>query len=141
MEWNFFGPEFIVRIPIWAIHRDENNFPRPEKFLPERWVRKNSSDKWVERCPGDDSDEEKNWNFQHAVPPANREAFFAFSSGARNCVGKKFAYQEAVIILAVLIKNLKFEVEDGYVCVPSRSGLTQQPKFGMPMKISKRVSK
>eukprot|EP00957_Ditylum_brightwellii_P167315 12737506-Ditylum_brightwellii.AAC.1 len=26
-----------VFVPIWEIHRDPNNFPRPLEFLPERW--------------------------------------------------------------------------------------------------------
>lgn len=139
-DLNLHGP-FSVRIPIWAIHRDEENFPRPEEFLPERWVRKTTSNIWVERFLGDNSREERDWNANFNISPANRAAFFAFSAGARNCVGKKFAYQEAIIILAISISDLKFEVEDGYVCIPQRSGVIQSPKDGMPMKISQRIQR
>ena len=46
--------------------------------------------------------------------------------------------QEAVIILAQLLRNLKFEVDDDYVVEPFRAGLIQTPRGGMPMKISRR---
>jgi len=132
------GPT-IIRIPIYAIQRDEDNFPQPEEFLPERWARKSSNNsEWVPRFSTDGSVEEKAWASLIGVPPANRNAFYAFSSGARSCVGKKFAEQEAVIILANLISQLKFEVEKDYVCIPYRSGVVQSPKNGLPMNISVR---
>jgi len=137
------GSEIIgpatVRIPIWAIQRCEDYFPRPTEFLPHRWVRKTKAGHWVERHPEDDCEEEKEWMAKCGVPPGDRSAYLAFSSGARNCPGKKFAYQEAVVILATLLKDLKFEVEEDYVCVPVRSGVVQVPKYGMPMYISERV--
>ncbi len=148
------GPA-LVRIPIWAMQRDEKNFPRPLEFLPERWVRLDYDDSdnsnttanttatskqhvWVERSMNDPSEEEKKWAIKYDIPPANRDAFLAFSAGARSCAGKKFAYQEAMIILAFLIRDLKFEAKDGYVCVPKRKGLTQAPDDGLPMYISQR---
>ncbi len=151
---NIHGPAF-VRIPIWAIQRDEENFPRPTEFSPERWVRLKSSSsshydnddddnndaiwkkkEWVERFVDDECEEEKEWREKYNIPPAKRDAFFAFSAGARSCAGKKFAYQEAIIILAFLIRDLKFEAEEGYVCVPKRTGVTQSPEDGIPMYIS-----
>jgi len=135
------GPA-TLHIPIWVIHRDENNFPRPTEFLPERWVRKIASSKWwTERSTDVDSEELFAGVGKHepSVPSANRKAFFAFSAGARSCVGSKFAYQEAIIVLAILIKELKFEVDQSYVCTPVRVGLTQAPKDGIPMTITPRV--
>ena len=68
------------------------------------------------------------------VPPGDRNAFLSFSGGARSCVGRKFAMQEAVIILAVVLRSLKFEVDDDYTVEPFR----RTPRGGMPMKISRR---
>jgi hypothetical protein len=42
-------------------------------------------------------------------------AFLAFSGGARNCVGKRFAMLESVALLAVLVRRLRFEAVDGWV--------------------------
>jgi len=126
-----------VFIPIWAIQRDANLFPKAEEFIPERWTIKGvekdrgGRSTWRERQPGDagaDGD----------VPPGDRNAFLSFSGGARSCVGRKFAMQEAVTILSVLLRSLKFEVDDGYTVEPFRAGLIQTPRGGMPMKISRR---
>ncbi|KAI9328648.1 cytochrome P450 [Pilaira anomala] len=45
------------------------------------------------------------------------EAFFAFSAGSRNCIGKNFALQEMRLCLASLLKNFEIsaipqEMED-----------------------------
>ena len=126
-----------VFIPIWAIQRDANIFPKAEEFIPERWATQavekdgESGSKWRERQAGDvgaDGD----------VPPGDRNAFLSFSGGARSCVGRKFAMQESVIILAIVLRSLKFEVDDDYTVEPFRAGLIQTPRGGMPMKISRR---
>ena len=126
-----------VFIPIWAIQRDANIFPKAEEFIPERWATQavekdgESGSKWRERQAGDvgaDGD----------VPPGDRNAFLSFSGGARSCVGRKFAIQEAVIILANVLRSLKFEVDDDYTVEPFRAGLIQTPRGGMPMNISRR---
>ena len=107
-----------VFIPIWAIQRDSHTFPKPLEFIPERW--------------------DDNMSAECDVPPGDRNGFLCFSGGARSCIGRKFAMQEAVIILAQLLRNLKFEVDDDYVVEPFRAGLIQTPRGGMPMKISRR---
>lgn len=55
----------LVWIPIYALHRDPNIYPNPEKFDPERF-----------------SDENKN-----SIDPYT---YLAFGSGPRNCIGKLF---------------------------------------------------
>lgn len=105
-------------IPIWAIQRDGHTFPKPLEFIPERW--------------------DDNMSAECDVPPGDRNGFLCFSGGARSCIGRKFAMQEAAIILAQLLRNLKFEVDDDYVVEPFRAGLIQTPRGGMPMKISRR---
>lgn len=117
-----------VLMPVWVMHRDERNFARAEEFLPERWARKEGN-KWVERQVGDTSGD---------VPAADYRAFFSFGSGARNCAGFKFAYQEAEIVLSRLVKELRFEALPDYKLVPSTDSGLQHPKDLMPMKISVR---
>lgn len=128
-----------ILIPIWSIQRDERYYPRPQEFLPERWVcRRGDSDgendsRWRDRRSDDDRD-----GGASDIPAASRDAFFAFSGGARSCVGRKFAMQEAITMLALLLRDLKFEYIDGYELEPFRSGIVQKPRCGMPMKISRR---
>jgi len=131
-----------VFVPIWCIQRNPSNFPRPLEFLPERWARRKKingnddfgSHEWEER-PEDDTCENSNDDY---ISPANREAFVAFSAGARNCVGKKLAIQESVTLLAILLRNLKFNTVPGYVPNPVRAGPIQKPERGMPMIIQQR---
>lgn len=126
-----------IFVPIWSIQRDARNFPLPDQLRPERWVRpiassNGSSNGWEER-PSNDMES------CHEVPPANKDAFCVFAAGARNCVGQKLAMQEAITLLALLIRKLKFEViEDGYQAKPILSSVVQQPDGGLPMVISAR---
>jgi len=99
-------------IPIWSIHRNPKNFERPLEFDPERWLR------------GD----------------ANDEAWVPFSAGARSCPGQRFAMEEMVSALSVLLSKLEFELSDpSYVLTPHREkSMVQSPKGGVPMKITLR---
>ncbi|KAL0841632.1 hypothetical protein ABMA28_015287 [Loxostege sticticalis] len=92
--------DYIIRagegliIPIYAIHRDPKYFPNPEKFDPERF-----------------SDENK-----HNIQPF---AYLPFGSGARNCIGSRFALCEVKVMLYQLL--LQMEVSPcAKTCVPSR---------------------
>lgn len=132
-----------VMVPIWIIHRKEENFARPEEFLPERWVRRkqHSSGRsvWVERDRNDShSDLKESDEDDIKVAAGNHEAFFAFSGGGRSCPGKKFALQEATLILAGLLRRFRFEALNEYVLQPERNGVVQHPKGGIPMMISLR---
>lgn len=123
-----------VFVPIWSIQRDIRNFPKPTDVRPERWVRRqtNGSDGWEER-PSDDMAS------CNDVPPANKDAFCVFAAGARNCVGRRLAMQEAVTLLALLIRKLQFNViEDGYQVKSMLSSVVQQPDGGLPMIITPR---
>lgn len=126
-------------VPIWSVQRDARNFPKPTEMRPERWVRPVSADSittggsaWEERLAND-------MTSYTDVPPANRDAFCAFAAGARNCVGRKLAIQEAVTLLALLIRKLKFlVVEEGYQVEPTEAAVVQQPAGGLPMIIAAR---
>lgn len=117
-----------VVIPVWTVHRNEANFPRPDEFLPERWVkRQGANGPWVEREADDTSSD---------VPAGNPKALFAFSQGGRNCAGMKFALQEAILVLAGLVKDFRFEIHPDYKLQPKRFPLIQAPHDKLPMKIS-----
>ncbi len=122
----------FVAIPIYMIQRDSKHFGRPTEFLPERWVQRGCENEWVERNE-DDDDSNKDY-----VPAANRNAFFAFSAGARSCAAQKFALQEAVLVMATLVRQLQFTLDKTYLLEPKRNGIVQTPKNGMQMIITTR---
>ncbi|GKY96894.1 hypothetical protein MPSEU_000648400 [Mayamaea pseudoterrestris] len=123
-----------VYIPIWMIQRLEHNFERGNDFIPERWVVMNKQGTWVERdstTTGPDGD----------VPAANMHAFFTFSGGARNCPGGRFALQEATIVLAGLLKHLRFDTLPNYKLLPGKVAVVQHPDDCLPMRITRREKK
>lgn len=69
-----------IIIPIYAIHHDEDVYPDPEKFDPERF----SAD---------------------AITGRNPYSYIPFSAGARNCIGQKFAMLEVKSIVSKMIRN------------------------------------
>ena len=91
----------VVFISQWITHRDPRWWSDPERFDPERFS--------PER--------------QGARP---RWSYFPFGGGSRQCVGEAFAWAEAVLALAVLVRRWRFEPADA---VPLRlePGITLRP--------------
>jgi cytochrome P450 len=71
----------ILFLPIWALHRHESWWERPDHFDPERFR------------PGLNRD---------------RYQYLPFGAGPRICVGANFAMMQANIILSNLIQNFRF---------------------------------
>ncbi|KAI9473437.1 MAG: cytochrome P450 [Benjaminiella poitrasii] len=65
------------------VQMDSRYWPNPYEFKPERWIEKDQ--------------QELN----------DLEAFFPFSAGTRNCIGKNFALQEMRIAISTLLKNFE----------------------------------
>ncbi|GBM39629.1 Cytochrome P450 3A25 [Araneus ventricosus] len=72
----------IVTIPIYAMHRDPEVFPDPEKFDPDRWTAEESQKR-------------------------DQFAYLPFGAGPRNCVAMRFALIELKVCLAYTILNFK----------------------------------
>lgn len=76
-----------VSVYSWAATHTEDNFVRPQEFIPERWL------------PG--ADVEFANDFRDASQP--------FSLGPRGCIGKHLSYMELRLILATML--FMFDVE------------------------------
>jgi len=63
--------------------QDQKQFPEPEKFIPERWI-KNKKEIHPFSV----------WNFSH---------------GPRMCIGKRFAELEIQVAVTKLLQNFKIE--------------------------------
>ncbi|HEY2007457.1 MAG TPA: cytochrome P450 [Rhizomicrobium sp.] len=76
-------PNDIVFLPIWALHRHEMWWERPQEFDPGRFASENRG-------------------------RLNKYQYLPFGAGPRVCVGADFAMMQARIILATLIAQFRF---------------------------------
>jgi cytochrome P450 len=79
-----------ILIPLWVLHRHARLWREPDLFEPERFL------------PGR----------RELIP---RYGYLPFGAGPRVCLGMGFAMQEAIIVLASLIKHFRFERVDAQV--------------------------
>ncbi|XP_013100694.2 probable cytochrome P450 4s3 [Stomoxys calcitrans] len=77
-----------VTVLSYMVHRNENCYPEPEVFKPERFLQNNKE-----------------------VHPFS---FVAFSAGPRNCIGQKFAMLELKCTLSCLLRNFEFLPVQGF---------------------------
>lgn len=97
-----------VVIAPWLIHRHELFWQNPHGFDPSRFERE-----------------------------YKKEAYLPFGMGERICIGQGFAMQEAILILANILKTYKLELKEDFV--PDVVGrLTIRSLNGMWIKFSKR---
>ena len=78
----------ILLTNIWAMNHDENRFPNPEKFFPERHLDQNG--KFY-----------KNSNQ------------LTFSIGGRSCLGRQLAVLELLVTTVTLFQRFKFRLPAG----------------------------
>ena len=105
-------PGTTVLIMPWTLHRHELLWDQPRAFMPSRF--------WPENRGRLD-----------------RYQYLPFGAGPRICIGATFALQEAVIALATLLKQFRFETT--VECKPwPVQKLTTQPEGGLPMRVSLR---
>ncbi|MGW5420996.1 cytochrome P450 [Streptomyces sp. NPDC003943] len=95
----------------WATHRDPRWYRDPLEFRPERWL----SPKGGGTEGGTEGESEE-------IP---EYAWYPFGGGPRVCLGTRFAMVEAVLILAVVARRFRLDLDaDEIRPVP---GLTLQP--------------
>jgi cytochrome P450 len=105
--------DFVIRrgtilfINIYAMHRNPQLYPDPERFDPERFTPENER-----RRP--------------------RGAYLPFGAGPRNCIGSAFAMMEGHLLLATLSQRVKFELVPGQTIVEEPL-VTLRPKTAIRM--------
>lgn len=101
----------IVVTSPWIVHRDARWFPEPQRFDPDRWL-------------VDD-------------PGRPRFAYFPFGGGTRICIGERFAWMEAILVLAVLASRWKPRLVSGHPVAPLPR-ITLRPRYGLKMVLQAR---
>ena len=98
-----------VLLNLWALHRHYDLWEQPDSFIPERFF-------------GDN---------RKKISPFQ---YLPFGIGPRNCIGQRFAKQEAVIMVVLLMKKYRFEYIGNEPPWP-RMRITLQAENGMPMRV------
>ena len=97
-------------VSAWALQRNPRLWPDPERFDPDRFLPENEAKR-------------------------HRYAYMPFGAGPRVCLGNHFAYMEAQLALAVLLRRYRFEIVADEVPEPSA---TLRPKNGVRVRIHRR---
>jgi cytochrome P450 len=102
----------IILMSQYVMHRNPLYFPEPNIFYPDRWT-----DEFKKNLP--------------------RFSYFPFGGGIRSCVGEPFAWMEAILITAIINRLWKINNTPSNKVV-LKPLITLRPKYGMPMKITRR---
>lgn len=102
----------VVSLSPYTMHRHPGFWDAPETFEPERF-----SPECSEGRP--------------------QYAYFPFGGGPRLCIGRDFALQEAVLILATVAQRYRLELAPGHPVEPEPL-ITLRPKHGMRMTLTTR---
>jgi cytochrome P450 len=106
------SPHTRIHIPVFALHRNVRLWDNPNAFDPDRFA----PDK---------------------VKARSRYTFLPFGGGPRVCIGASFATIEAAVILAALIRAVRFRAVAGQKPRPV-ARVTLRPAGGMPLLIEQR---
>jgi cytochrome P450 len=102
----------VVAISPYVLHRRRGLWDNPDAFDPSRFLGERR-----ERI--------------------DRFAYIPFGAGPRVCIGMPFAIEEAIIILANLLRTFRFELVDGHPVMPQQR-VTLRPRGGMKMHVRRR---
>ncbi len=103
------APTNVLASP-WVLHHAARYWPDPERFDPERFRPEHEAAR-------------------------HRYAYLPFGAGPRVCLGNHFAYMEAQLVLAVLLRRYSFEVLGDDEPEP---GATLRPRHGVRVRVRRR---
>ncbi len=102
----------MVVIAPYVLHRHRVLWTNPDAFDPSRFL-------------------------DGARAKIDRYAYLPFGAGPRTCIGATFALQEAVTVVATLMRDFDLELVPGHSVWPVQK-VTLRPKNGLPMMVKRR---
>jgi len=99
----------VVVVAPWLLHRHKKLWDNPSAFMPQRFL------------PG-------------ARENIERFAYLPFGAGPRVCIGASFAIQEAMIVLASVLRSVRFSPAHAHEPRPLLR-ITLRPDDRIPLKI------
>jgi cytochrome P450 len=100
-------PKSVIVMSPLVTHRNPAFWPEPERFDPDRFLPENKLGR-------------------------PRFAYFPFGGGPRLCLGERFAWVEAILVLATIGRKWRFRLVPGHR-VELQPRLTLRPRYGMRM--------
>lgn len=97
-------PGTMVGVNTYSLHHNEEYFPDPLTYNPERWL----SNQQSTPTPG--------------AKKLMRDAFAPVSIGPRDCAGKAMAYLQTNLVLAKTLRCFDFEPASGKLGQVGKSG-------------------
>ncbi|MFT3773237.1 MAG: cytochrome P450 [Minicystis sp.] len=104
-------PPTNVMTSPWVLHHADRFWPDPERFDPDRFRPEHEAAR-------------------------HRYAYLPFGAGPRICLGNHFAYMEAQLALATMLRRYSFELLGEEVPEP---GATLRPKHGVRVRVRRRT--
>ena len=102
----------LIMIAPYVLHRHRRLWDEPDSFDPDRFM------------PGR----------REAI---DRHAYLPFGAGPRVCIGAAFALQEAVLVLARIVRSVRLDLVAGHAVRPVQR-VTLRPGGGLPMQVTRR---
>ncbi|TXN82090.1 cytochrome P450 [Methylobacterium sp. WL8] len=103
----------MVLVAPYVLHRHRTLWDDPDAFVPERFLGAN----------------------RDAIP---RFAYLPFGAGPRVCIGQSFSVQEAVIVLAHVVRAVRFRMPDDHPPMTPLHRVTLRPEHGLRMDATRR---
>ncbi|KAJ8022475.1 Cytochrome P450 4V2 [Holothuria leucospilota] len=110
---NFVPKGTLIVIGVFPLHRNPDHFPNPDEFNPDNFLPEN-------------------------LEGRNPFVYIPFSAGPRNCIGQRFAVMEEKVILATLLRKLKFRSIHSVDDVVPIGNLILRPFNGIMMEVTPR---
>ncbi|HXE26135.1 MAG TPA: cytochrome P450 [Roseiarcus sp.] len=102
----------VITVSPYVLHRRRGLWDNPDAFDPSRFLGERR-----ERI--------------------DRFAYIPFGAGPRVCIGMGFAMQEAIVLLAHLLRSLRFDLVEGQAVMPLQR-VTLRPRGGLKMHVRRR---